>query len=403
MAGTLAPVIKHQFFDNAGSPAAGHKLFTYASGTTTKQTTWTDVGLSAANTNPIVLDAAGRCSIWLGALTYTFVLASPTDTDPPTSPIWTVNGVAGSGAAGGGTADVTGTAGEAIALGDVVYLSDGSGGKTAGEWYLANAADAYSSTAAASIGMATAAIDAAATGNIRLLGQVTGLAGLVAGSWYYLSAVTPGALTLSSAGLLGLTPLDLVIGQADSTTSLVLSQFAPKKVFPIGVNSESIIAFKPPGWSTYGGTVPGRINAQYVSVGNVGGGEDDLMTYTLPAATLEADGRSIKIIAWGVTTNNANAKTLKVKWGGTTLLTISLTTSEAGSWMAGAEVIRTGAATQRAVCQVACGPAGSSTTASSGAVTAPAENLANAVIIKLTGTATTNDDIQQQGMIISLA
>jgi hypothetical protein len=66
-----------QFFDNNGVPLAGGLLYTYAAGTTTPQTTYTTSTGSIANSNPIVLDSAGRVSteIWLtSGVTYKFVL-----------------------------------------------------------------------------------------------------------------------------------------------------------------------------------------------------------------------------------------------------------------------------------------------------------------------------------------
>ena len=93
MPGTPMPFVKIQFPDDDGAPAAGYKLFTYVAGTTTKQNTYTDSALTTPNTNPIVLDAAGRAVIFLDALSYKFVLAPPADTDPPASPIWTADNV----------------------------------------------------------------------------------------------------------------------------------------------------------------------------------------------------------------------------------------------------------------------------------------------------------------------
>jgi len=75
-----------------GNPRVGYKLFTYAEGTSTKKTTWTDISKVGANTNPIILDSNGEASIWLDG-NYKFVLAAPTDTDPPTSPVWTVDSI----------------------------------------------------------------------------------------------------------------------------------------------------------------------------------------------------------------------------------------------------------------------------------------------------------------------
>lgn len=55
-----------QFFDDNGVPLAGGKIYTYAAGTTTPQTTYTSYTGVTPNTNPIVLDAAGRTpqQIW---------------------------------------------------------------------------------------------------------------------------------------------------------------------------------------------------------------------------------------------------------------------------------------------------------------------------------------------------
>jgi hypothetical protein len=93
---TVAPFPYHQFFTNNGVPAVGYQLFVYIAGTTTKRDTWSDEPQTTANTNPIILDASGRARIFLEADTpesYKFVLAPPTDTDPPTSPIWTIDAV----------------------------------------------------------------------------------------------------------------------------------------------------------------------------------------------------------------------------------------------------------------------------------------------------------------------
>jgi hypothetical protein len=66
-----------QFFDNNGVILSGGLLYTYAAGTTTPQTTYTSSSGATANSNPIVLDSAGRVSgeIWLTSnLSYKFVL-----------------------------------------------------------------------------------------------------------------------------------------------------------------------------------------------------------------------------------------------------------------------------------------------------------------------------------------
>ena len=66
-----------QFFDDNGNPLTGGKVFTYAAGTTTPLATYTTSAGTVANTNPIILDAAGRTpnEIWLAAGTlYKFIV-----------------------------------------------------------------------------------------------------------------------------------------------------------------------------------------------------------------------------------------------------------------------------------------------------------------------------------------
>jgi hypothetical protein len=66
-----------QFFDNNGNPLAGGLIYTYAAGTTTPAATYTSVTGLIANSNPIVLDSAGRTpqEIWFTqGSTYKFSL-----------------------------------------------------------------------------------------------------------------------------------------------------------------------------------------------------------------------------------------------------------------------------------------------------------------------------------------
>jgi hypothetical protein len=70
-----------QFLDANGAPLTGGLLYSYLSGTSTPVTTYTTRDGTANNTNPIVLDAAGRtpAEIWLdGGVLYKFVLKSST-------------------------------------------------------------------------------------------------------------------------------------------------------------------------------------------------------------------------------------------------------------------------------------------------------------------------------------
>jgi len=99
----LSPVGNDANFTVSGVPATGYKLFTYLAGTTTKQTTYQDNAAATPNANPILLSSQGYpasggnvVEIWLSqGVTYKFVLAPSTDTDPPTSPVWTRDNISG--------------------------------------------------------------------------------------------------------------------------------------------------------------------------------------------------------------------------------------------------------------------------------------------------------------------
>lgn len=76
----LSPNAKQQFLDNAGNPAAGYKLFTYAANTTTPQATYTNRAGTVANANPIVLDARGEATVYLTpGIVYDYVLKTAAD------------------------------------------------------------------------------------------------------------------------------------------------------------------------------------------------------------------------------------------------------------------------------------------------------------------------------------
>jgi microcystin-dependent protein len=55
-----------QFFDDSGVPLSGGLIYTYTAGGTTPLTTYTSISGLIANSNPIILDAAGRVNeVWI--------------------------------------------------------------------------------------------------------------------------------------------------------------------------------------------------------------------------------------------------------------------------------------------------------------------------------------------------
>lgn len=215
--GTVMPTPFQVFLDSNGNPISGGKLCTYVAGTTTPVATYTDSGLTIPNSNPITADTAGRFTAYLTPGTsYKFIYQNSDGTVATCNGtvIKTVDNVSAMPASTSNQ-DIIGTAGEALTAGQAVYLSDGSGAKTAGQWFKADSGNTYSSSLATAVGMAPSAINSLATGTIRLGGLVSGLSSLTIGTKYYIGAA--GALTSSA-------PANVrVLGAADTTSSLVLT------------------------------------------------------------------------------------------------------------------------------------------------------------------------------------
>lgn len=220
--GTVMAIPLAQWFDNFGAPLNGGGLCVFAAGTNTLASTYTTAALSVANTNPILMNSAGRPTsggVFLRPGTsYKFVLKSSSVTTcvPDTgTTIWSVDNVEavpGSASA----VDVSGTAGESISAGDAVFLSTGAGSLNSGQWYKTDSDLTYKSTYAAMVGVAPNAVTSGETGSFRIAGSVT-TTGLSAGSAYFAGA-TPGALVATP-------PTNAIrIGQASSSTVLIVGE-----------------------------------------------------------------------------------------------------------------------------------------------------------------------------------
>lgn len=90
---TVAPMpfVVPQFFDSSGHACAGCKIGTFAAGTSTPLATYADPSGVFPNSQPVVLDSAGRARIYLTGASYKLVLSTAAGTQ-----IWSVDQVAGS-------------------------------------------------------------------------------------------------------------------------------------------------------------------------------------------------------------------------------------------------------------------------------------------------------------------
>ena len=134
------------------------------------------------------------------------------------------------------------------------------------------------------------------------------------------------------------------------------------------------------------------------AVGNVGTGEDDLISFTVPAAVINTAKKGVRITAWGQTANNSDTKELKLYFGSLALLTTSLTISIAGFWRITADVFSTGTDAQDYSAQLVEG--GSASTVHDAKTGSHTQDDGAAIVIKCTGSATSNDDIVQDGLIV---
>ncbi len=150
-----------------------------------------------------------------------------------------------------------------------------------------------------------------------------------------------------------------------------------------------------------------RIASWGSTVGNIATGEDVLASKVLDVNQLSANDMSIRGLFGGLTANNGNTKTLRLRFkegaNNNLLYQMTLTVSEAGHWLIGFEVSRTGASSGRSLVQAVVGPANGPTSKSGTNATTGALSVtwANAVTVELSGEGTATDDIQMtQGKLL---
>lgn len=137
----------------------------------------------------------------------------------------------------------------------------------------------------------------------------------------------------------------------------------------------------------------------FTNVGNVGAGTDDLMTMDVPAITLGTSQiKGLRIIAWGTTANNANAKTVTLNWGSQVIMTQALTASIAGTWRIEAYVLHTGTNTQDVFAELLQ----LATLVQKQTLTAGTQTTTSTITIKCTAAATADNDIVQDGLIVEI-
>jgi hypothetical protein len=127
--------------------------------------------------------------------------------------------VGGGGSGGGGTSlDRITYEAHGFAVGDILYLN--------GSTYTKAVASAANTAEVVGVVSKVGSVD---TFELTVSGEITGLTGLTAGGVYFLSATTPGLLTLTEPSVVG--QISLPVGVASSATTLYV---APKRGVVVG-------------------------------------------------------------------------------------------------------------------------------------------------------------------------
>lgn len=191
-----------------------------------------------------------------------------------------------------------------------------------------------------------------------------------------------------------------------SNTSLYLDDPSGQIIYAFGAINKIFtnsggVQIQPGSSTTDVAYVGGKIHSNTTTVGNIGTGEDDLMTYSIGANTLDTNQQSITGRASGTIANSINAKRLRFKYGSTTCMdtgAAGIPVSTAISWTLEFEIIRTGATTQKCNANLSTNNA---TLASYVGYSTAGETLSGAVTLKLTGEATTNNDVVEETLTVN--
>ena len=155
-------------------------------------------------------------------------------------------------------------------------------------------------------------------------------------------------------------------------------------------------------WQKTGGGVdtklPWQLSIDTTAVNNVDAGEDDLITYTLPANTLNEVNDVLDVKAFGIFDANANSKNVKLKIGASTVFDTGAAAFNDKAWYIHALFIRVDSTTIKAIVNFAGDTALTTTTAE---YSEPTVDLTVDAIIKCTGEAVATGDIVQEGLIIN--
>ena len=213
---------------------------------------------------------------------------------------------------------------------------------------------------------------------------------------------TLGAAPLDSPALTG-SPTAPTPSGGDNDTSIATTAFVQGELVakaPLASPTFTGTPLETMGTGSGTASLIGKANINTTPVGNVGTGIDDLMTYSLPANSLSANGKGIRVTAWGTGVNNGNAKNVAFALGGSNT-TIALPTITDTGWTWSIVILRTGSNAQKLFINF------SASNRATLALTKKYIDIlsftvtdTSAITVKFTGEAVANNDIVQEGMVV---
>jgi hypothetical protein len=130
----------------------------------------------------------------------------------------------------------------------------------------------------------------------------------------------------------------------------------------------------------------GTLSINTTSTASTQTAKQTLLSFSVPASTLNLNGRCVRIRFWGTAKATANTKTQTIDFGATTVSSTGAVANNNGVWSVEALVCRTGSNTQTAI-----GTALSATTVAA-TQTTPGETDTGAITIAGTSTNVTDTD-----------
>jgi len=203
-----------------------------------------------------------------------------------------------------------------------------------------------------------------------------------------LSAVTPpsalGAVQQESGGEC---ELSTVVGTGTHGTNSRMLNFHAWNTGRLGVQQGTASTSRGTVWANVGGTIA----FTHTQTGNGAGAETNLISTSVEGNTLDVNGSGLSIKGGGTIGAGVSAdKRIRAYFGATTIFdtgALSLTTAD---WDLSCTIIRTGAATQKALCRFQSDNAGLTSDVD---YSTPAETLSGAVTLRVTGAGTNASDV----------